>query len=461
MLKRSFINLLLFVVAVYAGYLLVLGNNRDVGIILSIILFLIVLLWAHNKSRLRHMLLLAVILSWFNYPIGFSIIPLTVIEIILSVILVLLVLRQALHYHNFRIHREDIKLIGFPFIIFVGGLINNRVNHGSLFDIIEPCLVPLMVVYSCTILLDKIEDSRMAIIAALGSSLLFCIFSDFAIRMGWSSEYLQHMQSGRMAAEISFGWMTYALWGNWLGATAVMAMPSAIVLMLTAPNFSRKVLFFIAALFLLYYGLRAATMGAMIGIGFSIVSVLILSYANATTRQKLNYQILGNIFFVIIVFGIISFMKSEAILSKIEEYQKLGIDVPNVQFRLNLLLEAYGSLLRNPAGIGLGKNWLKFGIDECNYFVVLANGMGAMGVIGFIGASLLFASRFFKTLLNSKELPRVVFAVIGLSTMISTFVGAQSSDQILLLVQTNVPFWVIMTSAYKGCIPSIATLERK
>ena len=164
--------------AVYAGHSLVLGNKRDVGLALSTIITLIVFLWANNKSRLRYMLLLAVILSWFNYPVGFSIIRLTVIEIIMGVILVIIVSMQMRHYHAFSIHREDIKLIGFLFIIFVGGLISARVNHGHVIRIIEPCLMPLMVVYSCTILLDKIEDSRVAIIAALGSSLLFCIFSD-------------------------------------------------------------------------------------------------------------------------------------------------------------------------------------------------------------------------------------------------------------------------------------------
>jgi hypothetical protein len=71
-----------------------------------------------------------------------------------------------------------------------------------------------------------------------------------------------------------------------------------------------------------------------------------------------------------------------------------------------------------------------------------------LGVIGFWGIFIAMISIFIKGLLSTNMNKRL-FSIIGISTIISTFMAANSSQQILAEPQTVMPFWLIMGATLK------------
>jgi hypothetical protein len=244
------------------------------------------------------------------------------------------------------------------------------------------------------------------------------------------------------------------IWGNWVSAAAVMLFPLLLIYFLIEKSMIKALIY----VFLLFLSLSYTFKGATFG-GFYSIVIIILPISIFLMYALIKYANINEYFFkllfkfsLILIPAVVIFTDdielSLALEGKLLELSTYGFSTPNLEYRIDLIRDAFSNLPSAPFGIGFGQLWLKYFIDEANFYSPMMNGTGILGTLGFCSAVIIFLNHFFFTIFNERNRQIVFYSIVGLTTILVVLLAAFSSDQVLLMPQTALPFWVLICALY-------------
>lgn len=400
----------------------VLNYKEDIGIILQRAFFFVVMT------------------SWFNWRTTF----LSFTELMMGAVFFMFVLKQISSHANIRINRHQKRLLFFSCLYVGGGLLCSLYNNIPIGVWVGACLLPFFLLYISIVLIKSLKEAKTAEFAAKISLYGFAGFTVFAFLTGHAEQIPFHQARGQFTAIVEFGGIKYMGWANWLGAAVAMAFPMLFLKYLTE-NKMRFVqgnyLLLLTCIFLAY---RTGTRGCAIGVVTSSTIIFLLSYHKGLFKTN------NRLLYLIVPIAIIVSYSAITVNPVVELKFRLMLESfgDATLHRQNLLFTAYENLLSNPIGNGFSSEWDQYSIDESNFFTWSANGVGLIGVIGFVGMLITLLHSFIRGLGQSDSKLRY-YSILGIGVLVATIFGANSSDQILHQAQTLMPFWLIMGTCFQ------------
>jgi len=445
---------LIILIAFLIGMAMATEDARIIGISICIVVLAFILVIGFPKIKpinLLSIFLFATAFSWLLYFPVFSITPITLLDFTMAVGLILLLNCNLHGIIPYRPSGYEAAILFLSSFYILGGRLCSIATRSGILQSISICAVPMCAFYVCTSLISSFKQAEKVVLAATISTVSFFLLIDIGLKTGLAEPIAVHSAVGRLAVYVDVWRFRYAIWGNWLGALASMTVPSAFVLFMINNKMNRLAHYYLfVTIICLYYGLRSATLGAVFSMFAGLTLVIILLSTKVKIQIETIISLLILTFFVAFISVVFNIQASVGLYNKFDELLNYGLSVPNFIYRTNLLLEAYSSLLINPIGIGFGTLWTVAKIDEANFFSTFANGTGLLGVLSFWGMCILLVGRFVKTVWSTENRRAAIYAIVGICTIISTFVAAMSSDQILLMPPTSLPFWMIIGATYKS-----------
>jgi len=450
--KTLIVSIFIFAIMLINVYALITSKDRILDItftFLATIFLLIFTLKKKGKRLLFNIFLAAIAFSSIVYKMNFPGIRISPSETVIIIIFFVLIMFRWRRNSFISLSKDEKIILIFAFLYVLGGLITLLFVRMRINKWINSCLIPALILYISFSLIYSLKQIDKSMIAVNLSIAGFLIITLAAFYTGYAKQMEFHMLRGQFTTEFKIGKIEYQGWATWFGAISAMFFPLFFISSLTIKNLIHRLFNITGTVLCLYFCYRTATRGGVLSIIIGAVLIIGLSFY----KLKLPYKILKRMFIIfIIITVIISFLRIE--ISTIVEQKFFDLFENRLQsggvlYRANLIYDAYFSLLRNPFGIGFDKLWDEYEIDEANFFSWSANGVGLLGVIGFWGLSITLIISFFKGLIN-KNVNGRLYSIIGICTLISTFIAATSSDQILHQPQTVLPFWLIIGATIKA-----------
>lgn len=449
---------LFFLIAVAVGYFvgdsIANDHSRRLNNGMGLFIGLLFMIWILNKNSQRPLFtvfMVAIAFSSVTYRISLpSGINLTLSEV---VFLMIFCLHLLLRYNNrllFYYTKKEIVLIGFFLIYILGGFLNILFTHVGLGVWIDVCVFPLIIVYLSFSLISSPKQVRIAIVLGFLSLIVCLIFATIALKLGSGGQIENQVSGGQLSAEGSVGRIKFIFWATHVGAAAAMALPLVIVFSLYSESIKQRLLFTLGSMIALYIGYRAATRGFAIATAASVSIIIMLLFLRMRRKRlRLMNGIIKYVFILCMFFVIFQPSVSTNVQDKFYELYNAGLSDRTFVTRINLISDAYGSLLDNPIGVGYNTLFRLYGTDEANFYSWSANGVGLIGVIGFWGIIAILLIQFIKAVFN-RNIEVEIFSIIGIGTMISTLISALSSQTILFHPHSAFAFWVVMGAVFKS-----------
>ena len=449
---------LFFLIAVAGAYFfgdaIVNDHNRRLASGMILIISLPFIIWILNKNsqrRLFTVFMMAIAFSSFAYQIAL----LPRIQLTLSgvVILAIFCIHLLLRYNNrllFYYTKKEIVLISFFLIYIFGGFLNILFTGvGGMHPWINTCVVPFIIVYVSFSLISNLKQVRIVIIFGFLSLVVCLIFSIIMLNLGYGGQIDTQVRTGQLAVRVSAAGLNFALWATHVGAMAAMALPLVLVFSLYNKSIKERLLFTLASMLALYIGYQAGTRGFAIATVASMSIIIMLLFLHMKKNKlRLINGIIRYVFIVCIILVFFELSVSMGVQKKFYELYDAGYR--GFAFRIDLISDAYGSLLDNPPiGVGFNTLFRRYGTDEATFYSWSANGVGLIGVIGFWGIIATLLIQFIKGLYD-RNIEVGIFSIIGIGTIISTLVSALSSQSLLVLPHSVLPFWAVMGAVFKS-----------
>jgi hypothetical protein len=368
------------------------------------------------------------------------------------IILAIILTPQLIKYKSFL----NDKLIIILWIIYIAGgfftfLLQTNpplAPSQQFFPTVYSGLVPL----SIFVCIRSLATNGSRINSVIKSALLSMIFFFILVSLGFLLGFGMPIYAGvdQFNVDFKLGNIKFNTAATWTGAMAAMVLPITIMRLFTIrQQFRNQFLDWTILIIILITYLKSFTRGATAGIILGIVVLFALSVTLLNKRAALVMSkrtlLVG---FILLVLSLTVVLPIESI-DKFTELRYLGIETPNIRYRINLFEFSYLFAMEHFHGIGFGTLWIESMIDEVNYYSWSANGTGLLGIIGFWGVTIVYLITFVKNLRASDQTRRC-YSIAGISTLLATYTAAMGNDKILYFPQSTIPFWAIITCCYLG-----------
>ena len=454
-INKFLIILFIIIFSWEIGYAFGIGNDRtlDLSFVFLFTIFLVLLsLQENRKTILFNIFLVSVACSSLSYLINIPGLRISASEMAILILFSLILLLKLGKFSFINFSKSEQGILIFSALYVLGGFLPYLFTHIGLNHLnywIHSCVMPSIIFYISFSLISNFRQIEKSMLVACLSMVGFLILTILAFCTEHGEQMRFHGQQGQLTAVVKLGKINYTCWANWIGAMAAMIFPLFFLSSITR-LINRYGLFYIfGAILSLYFVYRAGTRGGVLGLGVSIVIIIGLCFYRLKSAGKHLRRVVILSIATVTVASFININISSTVEKKFRDLIYNRTESGTYKYRASLLSDAYSLAFKNPIGTGFNDLWVKYHIDEANFFSWSANGVGLLGVIGFWGVWIMLATSFIRGLFNI-DLNKRFYSIVGLSTLVSTSIAANSSDQILHEPQTVLPFWLIMGAAFKA-----------
>lgn len=428
------------------------GNTRKLSLLLMLIVCAAFSVWIFNAKEVHQRL--AKVYSFFVFmsflAIRFGYKNITLPESAMFYLCVFTLLLKLYKRKLFSdLERNEIAILVSAAIFCLGGIISMEFTHYDINSWVKGCAIPFIVIFLIIFILKNVVDADRFVFFSSMAVTGFILLIFFSLLTGLGTRIPGTEFKDQLAVQIHFAGIDFETYATWLGAVAAMIFPLNFISAIFFSKLSRLLWYLlslaVSLVFYYYTFTRAGAIAILVAFIF-IIAAVYLGFRDFRGRlYKTSFIVTGFFLLMTILLGI-----GQGIFNNFQLLYYYGTDVPNIAHRINLLSISYGNLLHSPLGMGFNTLWIRYGIDEVNYFSWIANGVGVIGLAGLFFVLAIISTELTKGLFHKNRKCRF-YAILGISTLLSTLIAANANDQILWRSQSTIPFWTISMTSFKVC----------
>lgn len=357
-------------------------------------------------------------------------------------------------------NREKLVLSLLTIYVF-GGVItylvampNITTKYYRVVPLITSCITPLCLMLCLFYVISSTDQINtvieISIISLLGFFIL--VVAGFYFEFAYSLPVIYGSENyGQITIDLKLGGIEFLTYATWIGAIVAMIFPVILIKYFTCKNVKAQLYYFMLLSVCAYTYSQAMTRAGMLAIMAGGAMVCLFIFFKKIETSMIGSKIALVACASIAVSTYITFQIPENVIQKFYSLFYEGIYSSNINYRWWLFKNAYIYSFSNITGVGFDNmsNYLGYLLDEVNFFAWSANGVGAIGIIAFWLLSIVIFVTFLKGL--KAHDPKVrTHAIIGLCTLVSTYIAANGNDKILYMPQSVFPFWCIIGACFKS-----------